>query len=202
MEHGKGILKLCGLAVCVLPWHSVLGPCTPGFPSHCCWDIFSISGRYLQLLLLCFTYLLASMQGSRSQVLKSWCKGRLFPSESLPTDLSLHQPTTLSPGLLSILPGVKLLLRPYTPAYKLYSRIESSLPLLPLGICSCFRSSQAVLARGCSLGSELACIKPGLCHNHWWHGRFSPTAWSVFMQVKDDVMGISSLLDPELFRLW
>lgn len=76
MEHGKGILKLCGLAVCVLPWHSVLGPCTPGFPSHCCWDIFSISGRYLQRLLLCFTYLLASMQGSRGQVLKCWCKGR------------------------------------------------------------------------------------------------------------------------------
>jgi len=110
-----------------------------------------------------------------------------FPVEPLPTVLPLHQPTMLSLGLLSILSGVKLLLR-------------SSPPLLLLGIFSCSCSSQSMLARGCSLGAGLVCVRLGLRHKPLWHGRFPPTSWSGFMQVEGDVMSVSSLLAPELFH--
>lgn len=46
----------------------------------------------------------------------------------------------------------------------------------------------------------LVCVRLGLHHKPLWHGRSSPTSWSVFMQVKDDVMSVSSLLAPELFH--
>lgn len=54
------------------------------------------------------------LAGSR-KVPKCHCKWRSFPSESLPPVLPLHQPIALSPGLPSIVPGIKLLLRPCTP---------------------------------------------------------------------------------------